>query len=77
LDQGRLLAFGTPEELDKKQDNRLQQFISSDTQMKNYNVLVGSSRLRCCALWCCAFLIGNQHKAFHHHIVFYTKLPEC
>jgi phospholipid/cholesterol/gamma-HCH transport system ATP-binding protein len=28
LDQGRLLAFGTPEELDKRQDNRLQQFIS-------------------------------------------------
>ena len=28
LDQGRLLAFGTPEELDKKQDNRLQQFIA-------------------------------------------------
>ena len=28
LDQGRLLAFGTPEELDKQQDNRLQQFIS-------------------------------------------------
>jgi len=28
LDQGRLLAFGPPAELDKKQDNRLQQFIS-------------------------------------------------
>jgi phospholipid/cholesterol/gamma-HCH transport system ATP-binding protein len=28
LDQGRLLAFGPPTELDKKQDNRLQQFIS-------------------------------------------------
>ena len=29
LDQGRLLAFGTPEELDRKQDNRLlQEFIS-------------------------------------------------
>ena len=28
LDEGRLLAFGTAEELDKKQDNRLQQFIS-------------------------------------------------
>jgi phospholipid/cholesterol/gamma-HCH transport system ATP-binding protein len=28
LDQGRLLAFGAPAELDKKQDNRLQQFIS-------------------------------------------------
>ena len=28
LDQGRVLAFGTPAELDKKQDNRLQQFIS-------------------------------------------------
>jgi phospholipid/cholesterol/gamma-HCH transport system ATP-binding protein len=28
LDGGRLLAFGTPEELDAKQDNRLQQFIS-------------------------------------------------
>jgi phospholipid/cholesterol/gamma-HCH transport system ATP-binding protein len=28
LDQGRLLAFGSPAELDSKQDNRLQQFIS-------------------------------------------------
>ena len=28
LDEGRLLAFGTPEELDGKQDSRLQQFIS-------------------------------------------------
>ncbi len=28
LDQGRLLAFGTPEELEVKQDNKLQQFIS-------------------------------------------------
>jgi phospholipid/cholesterol/gamma-HCH transport system ATP-binding protein len=28
LDQGKLIAFGTPEELDNKQDQRLQQFIS-------------------------------------------------
>jgi phospholipid/cholesterol/gamma-HCH transport system ATP-binding protein len=28
LDQGRLLAFGTPAELDQKQDDHLQQFIS-------------------------------------------------
>jgi phospholipid/cholesterol/gamma-HCH transport system ATP-binding protein len=28
LDQGRLLAFGPPAELDKNPDNRLQQFIS-------------------------------------------------
>jgi phospholipid/cholesterol/gamma-HCH transport system ATP-binding protein len=28
LDQGRLLAFGTPRELDSRQDSRLQQFIS-------------------------------------------------
>lgn len=28
LDQGRLLAFGPPAELDKRQDSRLQQFIS-------------------------------------------------
>jgi phospholipid/cholesterol/gamma-HCH transport system ATP-binding protein len=28
LDQGRLLAFGAPAELDKKHDDRLQQFIS-------------------------------------------------
>jgi phospholipid/cholesterol/gamma-HCH transport system ATP-binding protein len=28
LDQGRLLAFGTPEELDNRQDSRLQQFIA-------------------------------------------------
>jgi phospholipid/cholesterol/gamma-HCH transport system ATP-binding protein len=28
LDQGRVLAFGTPEELDSRNDNRLQQFIA-------------------------------------------------
>jgi phospholipid/cholesterol/gamma-HCH transport system ATP-binding protein len=28
LDQGRLLAFGTPEELDRRDDKRLQQFIA-------------------------------------------------
>ncbi len=28
LDRGRLLAFGTPKELDSRQDSRLQQFIS-------------------------------------------------
>jgi phospholipid/cholesterol/gamma-HCH transport system ATP-binding protein len=28
LDQGRLLAFGSPTDLDSKQDDRLQQFIS-------------------------------------------------
>ncbi len=28
LDQGRLLAFGTPQELDSRNDNRLQQFIA-------------------------------------------------
>ena len=28
LDQGQLLAFGPPAELDKRQDSRLQQFIS-------------------------------------------------
>jgi phospholipid/cholesterol/gamma-HCH transport system ATP-binding protein len=28
LDQGRLLAFGTPEELDSRDDKRLQQFIA-------------------------------------------------
>ncbi len=28
LDQGRLLAFGTPKDLDSRQDSRLQQFIS-------------------------------------------------
>ncbi len=28
LDQGRLLAFGTPQELDGRNDKRLQQFIA-------------------------------------------------
>jgi ABC-type transporter Mla maintaining outer membrane lipid asymmetry ATPase subunit MlaF len=28
LDQGRLLAFGTPQELDSRNDKRLQQFIA-------------------------------------------------
>ena len=28
LDQGRVLAFGTPEELDRRNDSRLNQFIS-------------------------------------------------
>jgi phospholipid/cholesterol/gamma-HCH transport system ATP-binding protein len=28
LDQGRLLAFGTPQELDSRNDKQLQQFIA-------------------------------------------------
>jgi phospholipid/cholesterol/gamma-HCH transport system substrate-binding protein len=41
--------------------------------MKNYNVLVGVFTTAGVLLFAGAlFLIGNQHKAFHHHIVFYT-----
>jgi phospholipid/cholesterol/gamma-HCH transport system substrate-binding protein len=42
--------------------------------MKNYNVLVGVFTTAGVVLFGAAlFLIGNQHKAFHHHIVFYTN----
>jgi phospholipid/cholesterol/gamma-HCH transport system substrate-binding protein len=42
--------------------------------MKNYNVLVGVFTTAGVVLFGVAlFLIGNQHKAFHHHIVFYTN----
>jgi phospholipid/cholesterol/gamma-HCH transport system substrate-binding protein len=42
--------------------------------MKNHNVLVGIFVTAAVALFGAAlFLIGNQHKAFHHHIVFYTN----
>jgi phospholipid/cholesterol/gamma-HCH transport system substrate-binding protein len=42
--------------------------------MKNYNVLVGVFTTAGVLLFGVAlFLIGNQHKAFHHHIVFYTN----
>jgi len=42
--------------------------------MKNYNVLVGVFTTAGVVLFAAAlFLIGNQHKAFHHHIVFYTN----
>ena len=41
--------------------------------MKNYNVLVGVFTTAGVVLFGVAlFLIGNQHKAFQHHIVFYT-----
>jgi len=42
--------------------------------MKNHNVLVGIFVTLAVALFAAAlFLIGNQHKAFHRHIVFYTN----
>jgi phospholipid/cholesterol/gamma-HCH transport system substrate-binding protein len=42
--------------------------------MKNQNVLVGVFTTAAVVLFGGAlFLIGNQHKAFHHHIVFYTN----
>jgi len=42
--------------------------------MKNYNVLVGVFTTAGVVLFGAAlFLIGNQHKAFHHHSVFYTN----
>jgi phospholipid/cholesterol/gamma-HCH transport system substrate-binding protein len=42
--------------------------------MKNHNVLIGVFTTAAVVLFGSAlFLIGNQHKAFHHHIVFYTN----
>jgi phospholipid/cholesterol/gamma-HCH transport system substrate-binding protein len=42
--------------------------------MKNHNVLVGVFTTAGVLLFGAAlFLIGNQHKAFQHHIVFYTN----
>jgi phospholipid/cholesterol/gamma-HCH transport system substrate-binding protein len=42
--------------------------------MKNHNVLVGVFTTVGILLFGVAlFLIGNQHKAFHHHIIFYTN----
>jgi phospholipid/cholesterol/gamma-HCH transport system substrate-binding protein len=43
--------------------------------MKNHNVLVGIFTVAAVALFAVGlFLIGNQHKAFNRHIVFYTSL---
>jgi phospholipid/cholesterol/gamma-HCH transport system substrate-binding protein len=42
--------------------------------MKNHSVLVGVFITAGIALFGVAlFLIGNEHKAFHHHVVFYTN----
>src|ERR1700760_5151146 len=42
--------------------------------MKNQNVLVGIFITVAIALFAAAlFLIGNEHKAFRHHVVFYTN----
>jgi phospholipid/cholesterol/gamma-HCH transport system substrate-binding protein len=42
--------------------------------MKNHNVLVGVFTAAGILLFAAGlFLIGNQHKAFHRHIVFYTS----
>jgi phospholipid/cholesterol/gamma-HCH transport system substrate-binding protein len=41
--------------------------------MKNHNVIVGVFITAAIAMFGAAlFLIGNEHKAFHHHVVFYT-----
>jgi phospholipid/cholesterol/gamma-HCH transport system substrate-binding protein len=43
--------------------------------MKNHNVLVGIFTVAAVVLFgACLFLIGNQHKAFNRHVVFYTNL---
>ena len=42
--------------------------------MKNHNVIVGVFVTAAIALFgACLFLIGNQHKAFNRHVVFYTN----
>src|ERR1700679_3353491 len=42
--------------------------------MKNHNVVVGVFITAAIVLFGAAlFLIGNEHKAFHHHVVFYTN----
>src|ERR1700733_9085712 len=43
--------------------------------MKNHNVIVGIFVTAAIVLFgACLFLIGNQHKAFNRHVVFYTNL---
>jgi phospholipid/cholesterol/gamma-HCH transport system substrate-binding protein len=42
--------------------------------MKNHNVIVGIFVTAAIVLFgACLFLIGNQHKAFNRHVVFYTN----
>ena len=42
--------------------------------MKNHNLLVGIFTTAAIALFAAAlFLIGNGHKAFRRHVVFYTN----
>ncbi len=42
--------------------------------MKNHNVIVGIFVTAAVVLFgACLFLIGNQHKAFNRHVVFYTN----
>ena len=42
--------------------------------MKNHNVLIGIFVTAAIVLFgACLFLIGNQHKAFNRHVVFYTN----
>src|ERR1700684_1393218 len=42
--------------------------------MKNHNVVVGIFVTAAIVLFgACLFLIGNQHKAFNRHVVFYTN----
>jgi phospholipid/cholesterol/gamma-HCH transport system substrate-binding protein len=42
--------------------------------MKNHNVIVGIFVTAAIAVFgACLFLIGNQHKAFNRHVVFYTN----
>jgi phospholipid/cholesterol/gamma-HCH transport system substrate-binding protein len=43
--------------------------------MKNHNVVVGIFTAVAIGLFAAAlFLIGNEHKAFRHHVIFYTNL---
>src|SRR5271154_2075363 len=47
---------------------------SAASRMKNHNVIVGIFVTAAIVLFgACLFLIGNQHKAFNRHVVFYTN----
>ena len=42
--------------------------------MKNHNGIIGIFVIAAIMLFgACLFLIGDQHKAFNHHVVFYTN----
>ena len=75
LENGALVGLGSFADLENNQNDTVRKLLSGVLSMKPYRGAVAAFLLLGIILFGVGlFLLGNQHKAFSHHIDFYTDL---